>query len=153
MPFRTVLTDVNEVERWQTWSRTAPSALGSNTAAGSWTSVWAPATWCGSADPGRWGTRTGPGQRGRPCGSADYGAGGTPPGGQSGSGSTWWPEPTRREKQSGGCVDILAGMSYFLPDLMQGLTGVHGLPVSGLRWQNRQQGATGEVNWIAGAPR
>lgn len=36
-------------------------------------------------------TRTGPGRWGRACGSVDYVEDGTPPGGQSGLGSTWLP--------------------------------------------------------------
>lgn len=41
----------------------------------------------------------------------------------------------------------------WLTDLMKRLAGICGVPVSRLSWQNRQQGATSEVNWVAGAPR
>lgn len=41
----------------------------------------------------------------------------------------------------------------WLADLVQGLAGVHCVPVSGLSWQNSQQGATGEVDRSAGVPR
>lgn len=85
----------------QTWRRTAPSALCSNTAAGFWTSVWAHSAGCGSAGPGRSVTRTGPGQWGRACGSVGCGGGGTPPGGQSGLGSTWLSAIKMTEQQSG----------------------------------------------------
>lgn len=64
----------------QTWCRTAPIELCSNTAPGFWTSVLADLAWCDSAGPERWATHTDPDRLGRAYGSAGCAEGDTAPG-------------------------------------------------------------------------